>query len=88
MELKYWMQLRTFECPTQNIIHGIEKGICQAVYCHPAYLTYIQWPQWEKQYLYLMLSVAHGVKANGYKYQADNINKRAGLRQEEVGRLG
>ena len=29
MDLKYWMQLRTFECPTQNMNQGIEKGICQ-----------------------------------------------------------
>ena len=70
------------------LIKELRKEYVKAVYCHPAYLTYIQWLQWEKQYLYLMLFVAHGVNANGYKYQVDNINKRAGLRQEEVGRLG
>ena len=70
------------------LIKELRKEYVKAVYCHPAYLTYIQWLQWEKQYLYLMLFVAHGVNANGYKYQADNINKWAGLRKEEVGRLG
>ena len=35
MELKYWMQLRTFECPTQNINQGIEKGICQGCILSP-----------------------------------------------------
>ena len=70
------------------LIKELRKEYVKAVYCHPAYLTYIQWLQWEKQYLYLMLFVAHGVNANGYKYQVDNINKQAGLRQEEVGRLG